>query len=254
MQKVRSGTVKTDAEIEIMTTSGMICAQALKKVVANVKVGVSCRELDNIAHLEINNRKAQPSFMTVEDYKYTICTTINEQVVHGIPTERILRNGDILGIDIGALYKGYHSDLAISVPVGKIDKDNKKFLKVGEDTLNMAIKKAKIGSYIGNISSTIQESIEGAGYSIVKNLTGHGVGRELHEDPMIPGFGKPKTGPKILENMVLAIEVIYAAGSGKVAIEKDGWTISTADGSIGGLFEKTVAIGKNGPIVLTPYL
>ncbi len=254
MQKSKSGIVKTDAEIEIMKTAGMICAQALKEVLVNVKVGVNCRELDKIAHLEINNRSAQPSFMTVEDYKYTICTTINEQVVHGIPNERILKNGDILGIDIGALYKGYHSDLAISVPVGKISKENKKFLKVGEETLNMAIKKAIIGGHIGDISSTIEDSIVGAGYSIVKSLTGHGVGRELHEDPMIPGFGKPKTGPIILENMVLAIEVIYTSGSGKVAIENDGWTISAVDGSLGGLFEKTVAISKNGPIVLTPYL
>lgn len=253
MQKNKSSIVKSDAELELMKTSGRICAEALKKVLANVKIGITLEELDKIARLEIEKKGGTSSFMTVEDYQYTICTTVNEQVVHGIPTERVLKKGDILGIDIGALYQGYHSDLAISVPVGEIDGETKRFLKIGQETLNLAIKKAKVGNFVGDISSTIQKSIEAAGYSIVKSLTGHGVGRELHEDPMIPGFGKPKTGPKLVKNMVIAVEVIYTAGNGEVGLEKDNWTISSADGSLGGLFEKTIAITESGPIVLTPY-
>lgn len=246
--------IKSDKEIELMKISGKICALALKKVIENIKVGISCSELDQIAKSEIEKRNATPSFMTVEDYKWTICTTINDQVVHGIPGDQTLKNGDVLGVDIGALYKGYHSDMAISVGIGQIEQSSKKFLEVGKKTLSEAIEQAQIGKTIGDISSTIQQRIEGAGYSIVKSLTGHGVGRQLHEDPMVPTYGKEGTGQKLLENMVLAIEVIYAKGSGEVKLEKDDWTISTIDGSLGGLFEQTVAITKNGPIVLTPYL
>jgi len=246
--------IKTDEEIKIMKKSGQICAQALKKVLDNVKVGVSCKSLDIIAQNEIESQGATPSFKTVEDYKYTICTTVNEQVVHGIPTDRILKNGDILGIDIGALYKGYHSDLAISVPVGEISHETQKFLDIGKRTLLKAISKAQVGNKIGDISSTIQQGIEDSGYAIVRSLTGHGVGKELHEEPMVPGFGKEGKGVQIQENMTLAIEVIYTAGNGKVAIEPDNWTITSQDGTLGGLFEQTVAIKKGGPIVLTPYL
>lgn len=237
-----------------MKKSGKICAIALKKVLQNIKPGVKCSDLDQIARNEIEKHGAQSSFMTVEDYQYTICTTVNEQVVHGVPTDKALKEGDIVGIDIGALYSGFHSDLAITVPVGKISSDANKFINIGKATLAEAIKQAKIGNTIGDISQTIQNKIEGNGYSIVKNLTGHGVGRELHEEPMVPGFGKKGTGPKLVENMTIAIEVIYTKGSPEVILEKDNWTISSKDKSIGGLFEQTVAITRNGPIVLTPYL
>lgn len=245
---------KTDKEIEIMKKSGKICAKALKKVLDNVKPGVKCSQLDKIAQCEIEKQGAKASFKTVDDYKYTICTTVNEQVVHGIPSDRVLKEGDIVGIDIGALYNGFHSDLAITVPVGKISEKTKKFLKVGKKTLNEAINQARAGNTIGDISATIQYQVEGAGYSIVKNLTGHGIGRKLHEEPMVPGFGKKSTGITLKEKMTLAIEVIYTKGRGEVVVEQDNWTISTQDKSLGGLFEQTVAIGKNGPIVLTPYL
>ncbi len=245
---------KTDKEIELMKKSGEIAAKALKKVLENVKPGVTCRQLDDIAREEIEKSGAKSSFMTVDDYKWTICATVNDEVVHGIPTERKLEEGDILGIDIGALYKGFHSDTAISVPVGYISADKQKFLEVGKKTLKEAIKEAKVGGKIGDVSETIQNMIEEAGYSIVKNLTGHGVGKSLHEDPMVPGFGKKGTGPNIVENMTIAIEVIYTEGSGEVKLDDDNWTISSSDGSLGGLFEQTVAIKNSGPIVLTPYL
>lgn len=246
--------VKTNEEIKIMKSAGQICAQALKKVLENVHVGQSCFVLDKIAQETINERGATSSFMTVDDYQWTICTTVNDQVVHGIPKERVLKKGDIVGIDIGALFEGFHSDMATTVGVGDIDPDTKKFLAVGRKTLKEAITKAKIGNRVGDISEAIQKGIEQAGYNVVKNLTGHGIGRQLHEDPIIPCFGKRGIGPKILENMVLAIEIIYTQGSSQVKLEKDNWTIVTSDGSLGGLFEQTVAVTQNGPIVLTPYL
>ena len=246
--------VKTKEEIELIKISGDISAKALKKVLENVRPGARCIDLDKIAEAEIKKNGGESSFKTVEDYQWTICTTVNKEVVHGIPTERQIISGDILGIDIGAIYKGYHSDMAISVPVGKVTDSTMKFLEIGQKTLNAAIMKAKVGNRIGDISQTIQSMIEEAGCSIVKSLTGHGVGTELHEEPMVPGFGTAGTGPKILEGMVLAIEVIYAQGSGKVVMEADDWTISTKDHSLGGLFEQTVVITKDGPIVLTPYL
>ncbi len=245
---------KTDEELEIMKVSGKIVAEALKKVLDNVRPGVKCSDLDKIAFNEIKNRGAQPSFMTVDDYGWTICTTVNEQVVHGIPNDRALSERDILGIDIGALYKGFHSDLAITVPVGKVSKSTLEFLKVGKNTLRQAINAAVVDNTVGDISQTIQKGIESKGYSIVKNLTGHGVGRDLHEEPMIPGFGKAGQGPKLRENMTIAIEVIYTQGSGEVEVESDNWTITSKDKSLGGLFEQTVAVKKYGPIVLTPYL
>ncbi len=246
--------VKTEEELKLMKISGKICAEALKKVLAAVKIGTSLRKLDRIAEYEIKKSGATSSFMTVEDYAHTICTTVNEQVVHGIPTERMLKNGDVLGIDVGALYKGFHSDMAISKIIGNASKEIQRFVEIGRQTLDHAITQARVGNKIGDISAIIQKEIEGAGYSIVKSLTGHGVGRKLHEEPYIPGFGKRGTGHAIEENMVLAIEVIYTQGSGEVKLENDGWTITSTDGSIGGLFEKTVAVKKDGPIVLTPYL
>lgn len=237
-----------------MKRAGQIAAESLKEVLKMVKPGVTTHELDTTAQREIEKRGAKPSFMTVDDYKWTICTTINDQVVHGIPTKTKLKDGDILGIDIGALYKGFHSDLATTVVIGSVSKEDSNFVKKGRQTLTKAIKKASVGAKIGDISHTIQEEIEGSGYSVVRSLTGHGVGKQLHEEPMVPGFGAEGTGPQIEENMVLAIEVIYAKGKGDVILERDGWTISTKDGSLGGLFEQTIAVKRSGPIVLTPYL
>ena len=246
--------IKSDEEIEIMKKSGKICAKALKEVLSHIKPGVSCKSLDDIARENIKNLGAKSSFMTVDDYRWTICTTINSQVVHGIPTDRKLKNGDVLGIDIGALYNGYHSDQAISVHVGTANPDAEKFLAIGRQTLEKAINCARVGNHIGDISVTIQQNIEAAGYNVVKNLTGHGVGRQLHEDPMVPCFGKAGQGPKIEKNMALAIEVIYAQGSGEVVLEHDNWTVSTKDGSLGGLFEQTISVTDNNPIIITPYL
>lgn len=246
--------VKKPEEIELMRISGKIAASALKKALAAVRPGVATIELDQIVQKEVEKLGAKPSFTSVEGYSWTTCITINDQVVHGIPAQRVLAGGDIVSIDTGALYQGYHSDMAITVPVGEIDSEREKFLKVGKKTLEAAIKMAEVGNAIGDISAVIQKTIEQAGYSVVKSLTGHGIGQKLHEEPLVPCFGKRGKGPMILAGMTLAIEAIYAQKSGEVFLEEDGWTITTEDGSLGGLFEQTIVVTENGPIVLTPYL
>lgn len=245
------GYLKTKEEIKIMAEAGRTTALALAEVGKHIKKGVSGLELDEVAEKVIRSQGATPSFQTVEDYKYTICVTENELVVHGLPTETPLEEGDIVGVDIGALYKGFHSDMAETFAVGKLSPDAERFLKTGKEALEKAVASAKIGHRVGDISGTIQGVVEGAGYSVVRELVGHGVGTELHEDPLIPGVGKKGTGPLLEEGMVIAIEIIYNQGKAPVALLEDGWSIVSKDGSLSGLFERTVAITKKGPVVLT---
>lgn len=243
--------LKNSKEIEIMGRVGQITAKALEEVEKNIKIGVSTNKLDQVAEAAIKNAGAESSFKKVSGYKYSICTTPNDLVVHGMPGNYYLKGGDIIGVDIGAYFRGYHSDMAHTYIVGKADKKKKRFLKVGEKTLWKAIKEAKIGNKIGDISNVIQTNIEGSGYSVVKELVGHGVGKELHEDPLVPGLGKKGTGSEIKVGMVLAIEIIYNMGKPQVSLLSDGWTIATKDRELSGLFERTIAVTKKGPVVLT---
>ncbi|MDP2671812.1 MAG: type I methionyl aminopeptidase [bacterium] len=243
--------LKTKEEIKTMAEAGRIAAKALGEIEKHIKSGVTGLALDKTAQEVIKKEGAKPSFMTVEDYQYSICVTENELVVHGIPTAVAFKEGDIVGIDIGALYQGFHSDMAETFAVGRVSAEVQNFLKTGKEALNKAIAQAKVGNRVGDISSTIQTTVEKAGYSVVKELVGHGVGTALHEDPLVPGIGKKETGPVLKEGMVIAIEVIYNQGKGPVVLLEDGWTIASRDGSLSGLFERTVAITKKGPVVLT---
>lgn len=244
---------KTAEEIALMQRSGEICAKALLQVLENIAPGVTTRELDTIANKAIKKQGAKISFQTVDKYPHTICVSVNDEVVHGLPTKYKLQAGDIIGIDIGALYKGWHSDLAETVVVGDVDKKTQAFVDTGKKALVAAIAQAKPGNRVGDISSAMQRIVEGRGYAVVRALTGHGVGRELHEEPTIPCFGEAGKGELLTENMVIAVEVIYNMGKSDVIWKNDdGWTISSADGSLSGLFERTVVITKAGPVVLTP--
>ena len=243
--------LKNSKEIEIMRRAGKISALALEEVEKNIKIGVNTKKLDSVAEGVIRKFGAEPSFKKVNGYKFCICTTPNDWVVHGIPGDYVLKNGDIIGVDLGAYYKGYHSDMAHTYIVGSGDDGKKKFLKIGEQTLWRAIEEAKVGNKVGDVSNVIQSSIEEAGYSVVRELVGHGVGKELHEDPLVPGIGRKGTGLEIKEGMVLAIEIIYNLGKPQIALLKDGWTIATKDREISGLFERTIAVTKKGPVVLT---
>ena len=237
-----------------MAKAGQIAANALRQVAKNIRPGVKVSDLDKITEEKIKNLGAESSFKKVNGYQYTICVTPNDWVVHGIPGNYVLREGDILGVDLGAYFKGFHSDLAYTFPVGKIDNERRKFLATGEKALQAAVKKVRIGGRIGDISETIQNMVESAGYSVVRELVGHGVGRNLHEDPLIPGIGKRGTGEKIEDGMVLAVEVIYNQGKPQVQLLPDGWSIATKDGLLAGLFESTVAATKKEPLVLTKYV
>jgi methionyl aminopeptidase len=240
-------------ELKLMRESGKISALALKRALESAKLGVKEIEVDKEAEKAIYKAGGDLSYKTVPGYDFATCVTVNEQVVHGIPTDREIEEGDLVSVDLAASYKGWHTDTAWTVMVGKGDAEKKKFLQTGEDALWKGVKQAVAGNRIGDIGAAIQSRVEGAGYSVVKSLVGHGVGRELHEDPEVPGYGKKGTGVLLKEGMTLAIEVIYNQGSEDVILGSDGWTFLTADGSLAALFEMTVVVGKEKAEVLTDW-
>lgn len=240
--------IRSEKELNLMRKSGEISAAALKKVIESAREGVTLIELDKLAEQEITRLGGESSFKTEPGYKWATCLTVNEEVVHGIPRDIKLKTGDILGIDVGAIYKGWHTDTAWSIVV---DKEQNQFLKVGEQALWEGIEQAREGNRIGDIAAAIQSRVEGSGYSIVRSLIGHGVGEKLHEEPEVPGYGTKGTGLMLKAGMTLAVEVIYTAGNGKVELAKDGWTFVSIDGSTAGLFEMSIIVGKERAEVLT---
>lgn len=242
--------ILSEEEQYLMRKSGQITAQALKKTLESVRAGISLLELEKIAEQEIKRLGGESSFKTVPGYEFTTCLNINNEVVHGLPRDIILKTSDLLSIDLGAIYQGWHTDASWSVVVGGGENN---FLKVGEQALWLGIDQAKEGNRIGDIASAIQKAVEGKGYSIVRSLVGHGVGRNLHEDPEVPGFGTKGTGPLLKSGMPLAIEVIYTESTKEVTLASDGWTIISLDGSLAGLFEMTVVVGKDRNEVLTDW-
>lgn len=263
--------IKTQEEIKIMAEGGRILSKILAHLVKKAQPGITTRELDQEAEKEILATGGKPSFKIVPGYQFTTCLCVNDAIVHGLPTNYKLKEGDALGIDVGIFYKGFHTDAAWTMVIrnqGSGRRDQKslpplrgvrnqgkiKFLEVGEKALEKAISVACEGNHVGDISQAIQETVEGADYSVVRALVGHGIGRKLHEDPQIPGFvvGQISVTPRLRAGMTLAIEVIYNMGNAEVIYKDDRWTVVTKDGKLSGLFEKTVAITKGEPIVLTP--
>jgi methionyl aminopeptidase len=253
--------LKTPTEIDIMRRGGKILRRVLLTLLTRAKLGVSLLDLDKLAESMILSAGAEPSFKHVKGYKWTICVCVNDVVVHGIPTGYCLKTGDKLGIDCGVYYDGFHTDAAWTIKIKNEKLKNKnennevdRFLAVGEKALSSAIKQVKVGNYIYDISKAIQENVEKNGYSTVKNLVGHGIGRNLHEAPEVPCFVKNnrEETAKISSGMALAIEVIYNMGEDKVKYKgSDGWTITTKDGKISGLFEATVVAIPHGCLILT---
>lgn len=250
---------KTVKDIELMAPGGKILWKILLKLREGAQEGVTTQELDHEAERLIKEAGGEPSFKKVPKYRFATCLCVNEVIVHGLPSVYQLKKGDLLGVDVGMFYQGFHTDAAWTIMVGKpgvddgLSEEKKKFLKIGEKALEKAIEATREGNHVGDISREIQETIEGAGYSVVRALVGHGIGRKLHEHPQIPGFLTRKVGktPLLESGMTLAIEVIYNMGGPEVVYRNDGWTIATKDGYPSGLFEKTVAVTKDGPIVLT---
>lgn len=247
--------LKSNGEIKIMIEGGKRLKQVVKELLPLIKSGITTKEIDDKAEESIRKQGGKSSFKTVSGYKFSTCTPINEQIVHTKPSTRILKNGDVLTLDIGMLYEGLHTDYAITKIVGGVSLDKRvdKFLKTGEETLYLAIKKARIGNRLGHISEIIEKEITGNGYYIIKELTGHGIGKKLHEDPYVFGFVDKPINKSLLikKGLVIAIEIIYAMGTDIMAYEKDNWSIITQDRSLSACFEHTVAVTDEGPIILT---
>lgn len=250
--------LKKPEEIEKMRQGGKILVEILKYIKKEVKPGITTKKLDSLAESLIYKNNATPSFKNFSSASYqkikypaALCTSVNDEVVHGIPSIRKLKEGDIIGLDLGICFKGFYTDAAITVPVGKIEKEAKQLIDVTKEALQQSVCEIKPKNRIGDISSVIQKTIEAAGFSPVKDCVGHGVGKYVHEEPSIPNYGRSGTGKLLKKGMTLAIEPIANLKKYKVELYHDGWTIKTCDGSLSSHFEWTVAVTENGYEVLT---
>jgi methionyl aminopeptidase len=246
--------IKTPEQLKLMAEGGRTLAKLRQELMAAAKEGVTTLELEGLSERLIASYGATSNFKGQYDYPYTILTSVNEQVIHGKPNKRALRNGDLLSIDVGLLWKGWHLDTTGTLIVGgeeAADEKVRRFYRAGYDILAEAIAQAKVGNKVGDISAAMQQGIESRGYSAVREYVGHGLGSELHMEPMVPCVGKPGTGALLQEGMTIAIEVMMNMGRADIRTLKDGWTVVTKDGNISGQFEHTVAITKHGPQVLT---
>jgi len=243
---------KSTAELEKMHRAGLLVWEVLEKMRAMVRPGVSTKELDEFAENYVTEHNAKPAFKGYRGYPGSVCTSINEEVVHGIPSaSRKVREGDILSMDFGVVMDGYYGDAALTVPVGKIAPEREKLLRVTRESLERAIEKVRAGNRLGDVSSAVQQWVEKNGFSVVREFVGHGIGTKMHEDPQLPNYGSPGQGQRLQEGMVLAIEPMVNSGSPAVKVLDDDWTAVTADGSDSAHFEHTVAVTANGPWILT---
>lgn len=238
-------------EIKVLKKGGRILADILDELVRQTREGVTSEYINELALSMIKEKGADPSFLGYNGFPAAVCISVNNEVVHGLPKPRPFRKNDIVSLDLGIRYQGLCVDKATTFPIGIINQSQKQFLNTVKNALDVAIKQAKPGNKIGHISSAIQNVIEKAGYSVIKVLFGHGVGRRVHEEPKVPNFGNQNEGPVLREGMVLAIEPMAAMGSGEVEVLKDGFTIASADNSLTAHFEDTIAITKDGAVVLT---
>ncbi len=244
-------TIKSDSEIELMREAGKILRDTLNLLGNSVKVGITTKELDKIAHDYILSRGAKPSFLGYGGFPASICTSVNEQVVHGIPSSRKLVEGDIIGIDCGVIYKGWQSDAARTFAVGNISDKHRKLIEVTEQSFFEAMKVIKEGARLGDIGSAVQTFAESNGFSVVRALVGHGIGKEMHEDPQVPNYGKAGKGLRLKRNMTLAIEPMINEGTFEVSGLDDGWTVVTDDDGYSAHYENTVLITENGYEILS---
>jgi len=246
--------LKTAGEIEIMREAGAIVASVLEGLKKEIRPSVKTRELNGYAEEMALALGAKPAFKGYHGYPYALCVSVNEEVIHGMPSEKKLSKGDIVSIDFGVFYKGFCGDAALTISVGDVSDKKKRLLDVTETALMLAVANALPGGRLGDISAAIQGCAEEAGFSVVREFVGHGIGRRMHEEPTVPNFGKRGQGIILKEGMVLAIEPMINAGSAAVCLKDDGWTVITADGSLSAHFEHTVAITKSGPLVLSKIL
>lgn len=267
IDKIRMINIKTQKEIEIMQEGGKILAKILKELAKTVKSGITTQDLDKLAGELVFEFGAKPAFLNYNGFPAALCTSLNDEIVHGVPSARKLQKGDLLKLDMGVLYKGFYTDSAVTVLVGErdslVDKLyrglplggrtllKKKLIRVTRESLEIGIKEARMGKTLGDIGSAIQKYVEKNGFNVVRDLVGHGIGRELHEEPQVPNYGEPGTGPRIVEGMVIAIEPMVVTGNCKTKEGPDGFVFQTQDGGMAAHFEHTVAVTKKGPKIIT---
>ena len=249
--------IKSEQEIALMRQAGKIVAEVLRILTERIKPGMKTKEMDIIAERELRKMGAESSFKGYRGYPATICVSVNDEIVHGIPGDRVLKEGDIVSLDFGAIYQGYHGDAAVTVPVGEISPEARRLIDTTRDTLKVGIAAARAGTRLGDVSAAIQNYAESKGYSLVREYTGHGIGRKMHEDPQIPNTTRPPyglqpgTGPVLKKGMTMALEPMLNAGGWQTHVADDQWTVLTADGSLSAHFEHTIAVDDKEPEVLT---
>jgi methionyl aminopeptidase len=243
--------LKSKHELQHMRRAGLIVAETHELLKENIKPGITTEELDSIAEEYIRKCGANPSFKGYRGFPASICASVNDEVVHGIPNERELREGDIISVDIGAEYKGYHGDAARTYPVGAISEQAASLIEVTKQSFFEGIRYAVEKQRLSDISAAVQKHVESNGYSVVKEFVGHGIGQKMHEEPQIPNYGKPGRGPRLLRGMTLAIEPMVNMGTGDVKVLTNGWTVVTLDGSLSAHYENTIVITDGKPKILT---
>jgi len=243
--------LKSPQEIARMEVANRIVAEILEEVKERVRPGVETRELDELAEEGCRRRQVEPAFKGYRGYPGSICVSVNEEVVHGIPGPRRLKDGDLVSLDFGVRCDGFYGDMALTLPVGEVSPQARKLLEATRESLDAAIAQVKVGARLTNISHAVQTVVEGHGFAVIREFVGHGIGRSLHEDPQIPNFGPPGRGPVLQAGMTLAIEPMTSCGSWRVKILSDGWTAVTQDGSLAAHFEHTVALTDKGAVVLS---
>ena len=239
------------SEIDAIRASAQIVGRTLVMLSEHVRPGVTTGQLDELAEAFIRDHGGEPAFKGYRGFPATICPSVNEEVVHAIPGGTVLREGDIIGLDVGVRKDGYYGDAAVTLGVGEISPEAEKLLRVTREALELGIARAVAGNRVGDISHAIQEHAERNGYSVVKALVGHGIGREMHEEPQVPNYGPPARGPRLVAGQVIAIEPMVNLGASEIVTRPDGWTVVTRDGSLSAHFEHTVAVGAQGPEVLS---
>lgn len=243
--------VKSPAEVERMRRAGRVLAELLQVLTQRIAPGMKTRELDRIALDELNRHGARPSFKGYRGFPAHLCVSVNDEIVHGIPGERVLREGDLVSLDVGSIVDGFQADAATTVALGSVSSEVQKLLETGRGALAAGIGAAKSGARLGDISAAIQQHVESRGFTVVREYTGHGIGREMHEDPQVPNFGTPGEGPELVEGMTLALEPMVNAGTWRTKVAGNRWTVLTADGSLSVHFEHTIAVTRGEAQILT---
>lgn len=246
--------IKTPEEIKVMAEAGKLLAKIMSELKGLVKPGITTDYLDEVAEDLVFKCGAKPAFKGYEGFPNALCVSLNEEVVHGVPSYRLLKEGDIVSLDLGILYKGYYSDMAVTLPVGEVDPEAQRLIRITKKCLKLALKKIRSGNTTGDIGNTIERYVESQGFDVVRNLCGHGIGKNIHEEPEILNYGKRKTGEPLVEGMVICPEPMITMGHGKTRLSDNGFTYKTADDSLSAHFEHTVVVTKRGCRILTSLL